>query len=129
MCGAVGAAIDLAGSTSSVEAATGCGNLESLLGEIQCSVDLARPELNEGGAVKSVIGRPAGYANIVSRRNVLRTIGVLRERSGLLRRLEAEGKIALVGAFYEIQTGRVTFLDPSGADELADNRVGQIHAA
>ncbi|MEY5009228.1 MAG: hypothetical protein RLZZ253_367 [Verrucomicrobiota bacterium] len=127
MCGAVLAAIDLAGSSTSVEEATGCGNLENLLGEIQCSVDLVGPDST--GMVHSTIGRSADYANVVSRRNVQRTLGVLRERSALLRRLEAEGKIALVGAFYDLQTGRVTFLEPASEEASTMDAGFQVSAA
>lgn len=104
LCGAVGAAINLADSSESIEAATGCDNLGTLLREIQLSMVEPVP-------APTLLGKRTQYANQVSRRNVRRTIDVLREKSSLLRRLESEGSIAIVGAFYDIETGLVTFLE------------------
>ena len=44
-------------------------------------------------------------------RNVIRTIAGIRTASRTLRELEAAGKIAILGAMYDIKTGKVTFLD------------------
>jgi MFS superfamily sulfate permease-like transporter len=106
-CGAVGAAINLFDSPESIESATGCGNLGTLLREIQGSIEETPP-------APTMLGARAAYADKVSRRNVLRTLGVLREKSSLLRRLETEGAIAMVAAFYDIETGIVSFMDDAG---------------
>ena len=103
-CGAVGAAINLYDSSESIESATGCDNLGTLLREIQVSIEEPLP-------APTLIGARAAYADNVSRKNVRRTLEVLREKSALLRRLEAEGTIHLVGAFYDIETGMVRFMD------------------
>jgi carbonic anhydrase/SulP family sulfate permease len=104
LCGAVGAAVKLFNSAESIEAATGCNNLSTLLGEIQLSIDQPPP-------APTLLGARAAFTDHVSRRNVLHTLGVLREKSALLCRLEKEGTIAMVGAFYDIETGVVTFMN------------------
>lgn len=104
-CGAVNAAVDLICSTQSTSEATGCANLDTLITEIQKSVDLntcKRPEEWKSG-------EKAAYANEVSRRNILRTMRKIRERSSTLDRLVQEGRIAIVGSLYDVTTGEVSF--------------------
>jgi len=115
-CGAVNAAVDLISSHQTAAEATGCANLDSLISEIQLSVDLTtckRPE-------QWLPGEKAAYANEVSRRNVLRTMRMIRERSSTLDKLVKEGRVAIVGAMYDIQMGQVSFFQTpeSSIDKL-----------
>lgn len=104
-CGAVNAAVDLICSHKTAAEATGCVNLDSLISEIQLSVDMSTCKQPDQWAQ----GEKAAYANEVSRRNVLRTMRMIRERSSTLDNLVKEGKIAIVGAMYDISTGHVSF--------------------
>ncbi|MDZ4403204.1 carbonic anhydrase family protein [Prosthecobacter sp.] len=104
-CGAVNAAVDLICSRKSAAEATGCGNLDGLVTEIQQSIDLKT--CKQPG--QWLPGEKAAYSNEVSRRNVIRTIHVIRERSTALDKMVSEGKIAVVGALYDVGTGEVTF--------------------
>lgn len=104
-CGAVNAAVDLLASQKTAAEATGCVNLDSLITEIQTSVDLSGIKPLEDWAPPE----KAAFSNEVARRNVLRTIRVIRERSQTLDELVRAGKIAIVGALYDVQTGRVSF--------------------
>jgi carbonic anhydrase/SulP family sulfate permease len=104
-CGAVNAAVDLFTSGKTASEATGCANLDTLITEIQLSIDPSTIKKPEAW----VSGEKAAYANEVSRRNVLRTMKMIRERSTTLDRLVREGKIAIVGCLYDVQTGRVNF--------------------
>ena len=106
-CGAVNAAVDLFGSNTPVAEATGCENLATLIREIQSSVEVPPSEspLQWGAARKSA------FTDGVSRKNVAHTIAVLRDRSTTLRDMERNGEIAIVGAFYDIATGLVSFID------------------
>ena len=54
-------------------------------------------------------GEKAAYTNEVSRYNVMRTIRMIRERSATLDKLVHEGRIAIVGALYDVGSGRVDF--------------------
>lgn len=104
-CGAVNAAVDLICSHKTAAEATGCVNLDSLITEIQLSVDTSTCK-REG---EWLPGEKAAYANEVSRRNVLRTMRMIQERSSTLAGLVQEGRLAIVGALYDIQTGTVSF--------------------
>jgi carbonic anhydrase len=46
----------------------------------------------------------------VAQANVARMVERVRAESPILAEMEAEGAIAIVGAMYEVETGRVRFL-------------------
>lgn len=104
-CGAVKAAVDLKMSGKQACEATGCDNLDALIAEIQKSI--------APGIAPSLDA--AEFYNDVARRNVLRTVAHIRQSSRALERLEGEGKIRIVGAFYHIETGKIEFLDQVAA--------------
>ncbi|MES2505455.1 MAG: bifunctional SulP family inorganic anion transporter/carbonic anhydrase [Verrucomicrobiota bacterium] len=108
-CGAVNAAVDLICSHKTAAEATGCVNLDSLITEIQKSVDLSTCKTPD----QWLAGEKAAYANEVSRRNVLRTMRKIRERSSTIDSLVRDGKVAIVGGMYDISTGRVSFFQTS----------------
>ena len=108
-CGAVNAAVDLIGAGKSPAEATGCVNLDGLILEIQQSVDLSTMKKPD----QWLPGERAAYGNEVSKRNVLRTMHKIRERSTTLDNLVRKGRIAIVGALYDIKTGEVSFFQTS----------------
>ena len=108
-CGAVNAAVDLICSHKTAAEATGCVNLDSLITEIQKSVDLSTCKAPD----QWLAGEKAAYANEVSRRNVLRTMRKIRERSSTIDGLVRDGKVAIVGGMYDISTGKVSFFQTS----------------
>ena len=96
-CGAVKGACD------SVE----LGNLSSLLSKINASVkETVEPS---DPAMRNSSNLP--FVNEVAKNNVLRSVENIRVKSNVLRRLEEEGKITIVGAMYDVGTGKVSFLD------------------
>lgn len=115
-CGAVNAAVDLICSHQSASEATGCANLDGLIDEIQQSVVMSTCKLPDQWQP----GEKSDYADAVSQRNVLRTMRMIRERSPTLDRLVRDGKIAIVGAMYDISTGAVEFFQTPGS--TADSR-------
>jgi len=115
-CGAVNAAVDLLAAAKKASEATGCVNLDGLVIEIQQSIDprtLKQPSQWQPG-------EKSAYSNEVSRRNVIRTIQVIRQRSATLDKLVLEGKIAIVGALYDVGTGQVDIFQTrdSSVDKL-----------
>ena len=98
-CGAVKGACD------SVE----LGNLTSMLGKLQPAV-AAVAEPADPAQRTSANG---DFVQAVAERNVHMTVAAIREQSEVLRTLEAEGAIAIVGAMYDIGSGAVTFLEES----------------
>jgi carbonic anhydrase/SulP family sulfate permease len=113
-CGAVNAAVDLLSSNQKASEATGCVNLDTLITEIQLSIDPATLKAPDAWAP----GEKAAYSNEVSRRNVLRTMKMIRERSSTLDKLVLEGKIAIIGGLYDISTGKVDFRSEEHTSEL-----------
>jgi carbonic anhydrase len=111
-CGAVAAAVDMAGSEETIAGATGCQHLEHIIHDIQQSID---PQARLGfgrllGAEKEA------FVDEVARRNVLRVVETLLHQSRTLRELAGDGRIAIVGAMYDISTGRIEFQPESGRD-------------
>ena len=96
-CGAVKGACD------SVE----LGNLTSLLSKINASVK-ETVEPNDP-SMRNSSNLP--FVNEVAKNNVLRSVENIRVKSNVLRRLEEDGKITIVGAMYDVNTGQVSFLD------------------
>lgn len=101
-CGAVTAAVDHLLSGQNVVETTGCTNLGGLIGEIQKSLD--------GFPIADTSEKRAVLVEEVVYRNILRVIRMIRENSPILAKLEAEGKIAIVGAKYDVASARIDFL-------------------
>src|SRR6056297_1429266 len=95
-CGAVKSAID------DVE----MGNLTALLSNIKPAVERAE-ESYEGEESSS---NDDFVTNVVNT-NVRYTIEQMRERSSIIAELERNGDVVIAGAFYDLDTGEVTFLD------------------
>lgn len=104
-CGAVNAAVDLLAAAKKASEATPCGNLDGLVTEIQQSINPATLKKPDQWSP----GEKVAYANEISRHNVMRTIRMIRQRSATLDKLVLEGKIAIVGALYDVSSGRVDF--------------------
>jgi carbonic anhydrase len=96
-CGAVKGACD------SVE----LGNLTSLLSKINASVKAT--DKPEDPAIRN--SSNLDFVNSVAKNNVQHSVEDIRVKSNVLRRLEEEGKISIVGAMYDVGSGKVTFLD------------------
>lgn len=95
-CGAVKAAID------DVE----LGNITAMLTKIKPAVEQTADGF-EGEATSANDTFVTGVVN----NNVLHTIGQIRERSPIIAELEQNGDVVIAGAFYDLETGRVTMLD------------------
>ncbi len=93
-CGAVGGACENAK----------LGSLTHLLAEIRPAVELVQSRHPE----RDVCQKP--HVDEIAEENVRRTIRDIREKSQVIADLEAEGKLEVVGAMYDISTGEVRFL-------------------
>ncbi|MGK5594993.1 MAG: bifunctional SulP family inorganic anion transporter/carbonic anhydrase [Parachlamydiaceae bacterium] len=107
-CGAVRASVELICQQQTALEATGCVNLDSLVSEIQKCVDVTSCQ-----HLLEVDAKQKGdYFDEVAYQNVLRTMRRMREDSQTLDRLISEGKVALIGAMYNISTAEVSFFQP-----------------
>jgi carbonic anhydrase len=93
-CGAVKAAID----------DVRLGNITPMLAKIRPAIERGRPF--DG---KKASDNPA-YVAHVCRENVRLAVEAVRGRSEILRKLEAEGAIKIVGAYYDLGSGEVSLL-------------------
>jgi len=105
-CGAVTAAVNLICSNQSVADATGCQHLDFIVSDIQMSTDL----LNRQGLGVQSESEMRAFIDATARRNVIRVVDALREQSQTIRRLAEDGRIAVVGAMYDVTTGDIEFL-------------------
>lgn len=80
------------------------GNLTVLLDQIQPAVELVKLQHPH----ENVCDAP--LVNDISEANVVQTINDIRARSTVITTLESEGKVKLVGAMYDVSTGKVRFL-------------------
>jgi carbonic anhydrase len=110
-CGAVSTAVDLACSSGTVAEVTGCAHLEHIVQEIQQLTD----PLECQGVGQLPPSEKAAFVNAMASRNVGRVVARILEDSHTLRSLAQNGRIAIVGAMYDIATGDIQYLsDPQG---------------
>jgi carbonic anhydrase len=94
-CGAVKAAIDGAE----------LGNITAMLENIKPAIDsLADYDGDKTSANPDFVRK-------VTVRNIEISIEDIRKRSPVINNLEREGKVKIVGALYDMETGAITFLD------------------
>ena len=118
-CGAVTAALDLAaaaGPTAGAPAAraTDCRHLDAVVGEIGRSICPA----DRDGVARLAADEKAALVDAVARRNVSRAVETALRESETLDRLVGEGRIAIVGAMYDVATGGIEFLGDSPAVQV-----------
>jgi carbonic anhydrase/SulP family sulfate permease len=116
-CGAVHAAVKLADAGKTGAEATGCQHLDSILEEIHPSIDLPKLKLIE----ETNESARNAFAEDVARRNVVHTVRNIVEMSQTISKLVDEGRLAVVGAIYDVSSGKVEFLinDAVGLPKVA----------
>ncbi len=106
-CGAVKAAVQASAQPQSAAQVHGCEHLETVVRDIQRA--FAPPESNWFASLDDAALE--AYANQVATQNVLQSVAAIRSQSRTLAGLCDEGKIAVLGALYDVSTGRVHILD------------------
>jgi carbonic anhydrase len=82
------------------------GNLTGLLQKIEPSVTATATSKGEDRSSKN-----SEFVDRVAVKNVRKTIASIRRNSGILRQMEKEGQIKIVGGMYDIETGKVGFFN------------------
>ncbi len=82
------------------------GNLTPLLAEIKPAVETVASNMSGDTSSKNT-----EFVSKVIETNVQKTLEDIRLRSKVLRDLEAEGEIMLIGGIYSLKTGKVSFLN------------------
>lgn len=93
-CGAVKSAID----------GVDLGNITQLLDKINPAIELTRHYKGEHSATNHA------YVSNVSKNNVEHTIQEIKDNSPILKEMSDNGDIKIVGAMYQMDTGKVVFL-------------------
>jgi carbonic anhydrase len=91
-CGAVKAAID----------DVKLGNITPMLAKIRPAIEKGRPFDGKKGSDNP------DYVAHICRENVRLAVETIRERSEILRTMEADGSLKIVGAYYDLRSGEVT---------------------
>ena len=81
------------------------GNLTSLIHKIEPAVAAVKQPTNEADRTSGNID----FVNAVAKKNVEMAIADIRDRSAVLKEMEDNGEIKIVGGMYDIGTGKVTF--------------------
>ena len=103
-CGVAGSkAILVLGHTKCGAVTSACQGVE--LGNITALLSKVKPAISE---VENRIGTIE--VEEVTKSNVHQSIKEIREKSTMLKDLESEGKIKIVGAVYHVEDGKVTFI-------------------
>ncbi len=98
-CGAVKSAIK--------KVDVGSKNVTSLLNEIEPAINATKGERDV---------KDKAYFDAVVKNNVHKTIDDIRDRSSMIKKLEDEGKVKIVGAYYSLKDGKVSILENDAHD-------------
>ncbi|MDB3913837.1 carbonic anhydrase family protein [Flavobacteriaceae bacterium] len=83
------------------------GNLTTLLEKLKPAVEAVSEPTDTAKRNSANID----FVNNVAEKNVYMTIDNIRERSAVLKDMEAQGEIKIIGAMYDIKDGSVTFYE------------------
>ena len=106
-CGAVSSAVELMCDGQDARAATGCENLPSIVDDIQHSIgssDCVNFRSLDEQAAEAI-------KDEVARKNVLRSVETILDRSTTIRDAVQSGRVLVVGALYDVATGNIDFFD------------------
>ena len=94
---------------------TACGAIKGAIDHVQLGsltglLDKVQPAIAATKFDGEHSAKNYPYVNAVGRKNVELAVADIRQRSALLRDLEAAGKIKIVGAVYDLDTAAIEFL-------------------
>jgi carbonic anhydrase/SulP family sulfate permease len=107
-CGAVHATVDHLREGRTAKETTDCDHLDDLVREIGRSVEPEEREMTRDPEAQ------AAFVDLVSRRNVLRVMRQIPHESPALRKMVADGSVAIVGGIYDVSNSNVAFFDAHG---------------
>ncbi len=94
-CGAIKGAID----------DVHLGNITSMLANIKPAVEMSKNFEGEKSSKNET------YVKLVAQNNIRNTIAQIRAKSEILKEMEAEGEIKIVGVFYTLRTGKLELVN------------------
>ncbi len=115
-CGAVTSSVQLLSGQKDVEHETGCQHLHKIVEELKPCVSSS--ELTSFDEL--TVEAKDSFVDEIAKRNVLRTMHEITERSRAVSEAVRDGRIMVVGALYDVQHGNIEFFHE---DALADSLV------
>lgn len=112
-CGAVTSSVKLLGDKKNVQQETGCEHLHMIVDEIAPCID--ETEFAHFKRLNDV--EQESFVDEVAKRNVLRTVQEIKQRSGAVRRSIDNGSLIVAGALYDVRSGNIEFYHESAARE------------
>ncbi|MDG2222262.1 MAG: SulP family inorganic anion transporter [Rubripirellula sp.] len=109
-CGAVTSSVELVSNQANVVETTGCEHLQSIVDEI--APNMTEDELSRFKTISS--DEQEQFVDEVAKRNVLRTVQQIIDRSEAVRKAVEDGRLAVVGAIYDVKTGQIEFMQEDG---------------
>lgn len=104
-CGAVTASVSIACQKGDPEQITGCKHLSAIVDRVSASIDQATCATANHMSTEEM----NQFVESVCKANVLHSVQEIVDESPILKRLSNEGKIALVGAMYDVASGKIEF--------------------
>ena len=89
------------------------GNLTALLSKIKPAVDAVPKDGKERSSKNDA------FVEMVAERNVRLTVEAIRAKSPVLKEMEDKGEIKIVGAMYDLATGKVQWYDEAAPSTAA----------
>lgn len=115
-CGAVTLAVRTACTTEPISSTPMCQHAGSILQNIQESIEQDRC----GDFARLDAQQQEAFVNDVARMNVLRMVERIQRESDTLRPLIQAGKVAIIGAMYDVGTGEIEFVNAGALDQLEE---------
>ncbi len=94
---------------------TGCGAIKGAIDDVVLgNLTLLLARFKAAIAATLLVGEKSShnhdFVDAVAKTNVVQTVAMTRNRSPVLAALEAKGAIKIIGAMYDVTTGRVTLV-------------------
>ena len=124
-CGAVTSAVEMKAKEAVFSAETGCEHVQHILDDIDGSIG----DVNLKGFEQLPDEEQERIVDDVARRNVRDVVRSLSRRSPTLARLIDEGKIAIVGALYNVATRDLEILTPAPESKIDLSSQGELSAS
>ena len=96
------------GAVKSAIAAVELGNITAMLDHIEPAIEMTDSFPEEMRTIEN-----EEYVLAVIKNNVVHTINKIREESPIIAEMEENGEIKILGAYYDVDTGAVEFLEES----------------
>lgn len=91
------------------------GNLTSLLQQLQPSVQTAEATLQSSDCTDATL------VDAIAKRNVINMVQQIPQKSSIIAELVQQGKVKIIGAMYDVSTGKITFINSKAAAMNSNN--------